>query len=73
MRQSQRGLNMNSHRSTAWLRGQMQWHIEMEKTPTGYKATTKSAPEFAGVGVEEHQAVNSLKEQLRDAAVSGKL
>lgn len=52
----------------------MQWHVQVEKTPKGtYKASTASAPRFASEAQEPHQAVNALKEQLRNAAVRGEL
>lgn len=63
-----------TYRSTAWLQGQMQWHMKVEKTPEGkFKAFTESAPHITAVADEEHQAFNGLKEQLRDAAVRGEI
>lgn len=64
---------MPTHRSTAWLNGQMQWHIHTETTPTGVKASTPAVPDLVVEAPESHQAVNKLKETLRGRAVRGDL
>ena len=64
---------MPTHRSTAWLNGQMQWHINTSSTPTGFKASTPTVPDLVVEAPEPHQAVNKLKETLRDRALRGDL
>jgi len=65
---------MRSQRSTAWLSGQLQFHINVNSTPEGtYKATANGYDGFEGTGEHEHQAVNELKQKVRQAAMAGEL
>jgi hypothetical protein len=67
-------LQSKTYRSTAWLNGQMQWHMRTERTPEGkFKATADSVPGISALADEEHQAVNRLKEQLVVAAAKGEI
>lgn len=65
---------MPSYRSTAWLNGQMQWHLKVSRTEQGtFKASTDSVPGVECERPEEHQAIVGLKEILREKAVKGEL
>lgn len=67
-------MSSKAYRSTAWLNGQMQWHLTSTRQENGtYKATTNQVPGASFEAAEESQAINGLKAQLRERAVRGEI